>query len=52
MKKVAKVLSMVLAAGCVASMAACGGSDLAFGKEMLSQKSQMHPYLFLLVFQM
>ena len=41
MKKVTKVLSMVLAAGCVASMAACGGSNLAFGKEMLSQKSQL-----------
>ena len=41
MKKVAKVLSLVMAAGCVASMAACGGSELAIGKEMLTQKSQL-----------
>ena len=41
MKKVTKVLSMVLAAGCVASMAACGGSDLAFGKEMFVRDSQL-----------
>lgn len=41
MKKAAKVLSLALAVGCVASMAACGGSDLAIGKEMLSQKSQL-----------
>lgn len=42
MKKVAKVLSMVLATASLASMAtACGGDNLAFGKEMLVQDTQL-----------
>jgi ABC-type amino acid transport substrate-binding protein len=42
MKKVTKVLSVVMAVGCMASVATgCGGETLAFGKEMLTQKSQL-----------
>ena len=41
MKKVAKVLSLALAVGCVVSMATGCGGDLAFGKEMLTQKTQL-----------
>ena len=42
MKKAAKLMALVLATGCVMGMAACdGGSDLALGKEMITQDSQL-----------
>ena len=42
MKKVAKLMALVLATGCVMGMAACNeGSTLALGKEMITQDSQL-----------